>query len=425
MNFTSTEELYASFLKHPSVCTDSRKITPNCLFFALSGPNFDGNSFASAALEAGAAYSIIDKPEWYIDGQTFLVPDVLTALQDLAKYHRSQRNIPIISLTGSNGKTTTKELIAAVLAQKFKVVATQGNLNNHIGVPLTLLSMNSDTEIGVVEMGANHQGEIKSLCDIAQPNYGYITNFGKAHLEGFGGVEGVIKGKSELYQAIAERNEHIFYRAEDPIQEEKLAHYTNKTSIDPGQFPEIELSQKEPTLVLSWSGLSIKTQLFGDYNFVNLCAAIRIGTYFGVPIQKIAEALSTYTPNNNRSQTLKRADYTLVLDAYNANPSSMNAALQHLAQIDVPKKTVVLGDMFELGDTAAQEHQYIAELATSIGIDQVILVGHLFAGTTTSAKTFRDIEQLKSALSEIDLSGHWVLIKGSRGMALERLLEVI
>ena len=425
MNFTSLEELYASFLKHPSVCTDSRKITPNCLFFALSGPNFDGNTFASAALGTGAAYSIIDKPDFYIDGQTLLVPDVLTALQDLAKHHRNRLNIPIISLTGSNGKTTTKELIAAVLAQKFKVVATQGNLNNHIGVPLTLLSMSTDTEIGVVEMGANHQGEIKMLCGMAQPNFGYITNFGKAHLEGFGGVEGVIKGKSELYQAITERHEHIFYRAEDPIQEEKLANYANKTSIDPGQFPEIELSRKEPTLVLSWSGLSIKTQLFGDYNFINLCAAIRIGTYFGVPIQKIAEALSTYTPNNNRSQTLKRDQYTLVLDAYNANPSSMSAALKHLSQIEAPKKTAILGDMFELGSTAAEEHQYIAELATSIGIDQVILVGNHFAGTNTSAKTFSDIEQLKIALADMDLSNHWVLIKGSRGMALERLLEVI
>ncbi|MEY3600724.1 MAG: hypothetical protein RLZZ463_1501 [Bacteroidota bacterium] len=360
MIFTSTEELYATFLQHPSVCTDTRKITPNCLFFALSGPNFDGNAFASAALESGASYAVIDKPEYLIDQRTLYVPDVLTALQELAAHHRVQLNIPIISLTGSNGKTTTKELIAAVLAQKYEVTATVGNLNNHIGVPLTLLSMNQKTEIGVVEMGANHQGEIKALCDIAQPNYGYITNFGKAHLEGFGGVEGVIKGKSELYQSLTSRAEHIFYRAQDPIQQEKLAHYVHKTPIDAEEFPEIELSRKEPTLVISWSGLSIKTQLFGDYNFINLCAAIRIGTYFGVPIKQIAEALTTYTPNNNRSQTLNRADYTLVLDAYNANPSSMTAALQHLAHIDVPKKTVVLGDMFELGDTAAQEHEQIA-----------------------------------------------------------------
>jgi UDP-N-acetylmuramoyl-tripeptide--D-alanyl-D-alanine ligase len=423
--FTSTEELYATFLQHPSVCTDTRKITPNCLFFALSGPNFDGNTFASAALESGASYAVIDKPEYLIDQRTLYVPDVLTALQELAAHHRVQLNIPIISLTGSNGKTTTKELIAAVLAQKYEVTATVGNLNNHIGVPLTLLSMNQKTEIGVVEMGANHQGEIKALCDIAQPNYGYITNFGKAHLEGFGGVEGVIKGKSELYQSLTSRAEHIFYRVQDPIQQEKLAHYAHKTPIDAEEFPEIELSRKEPTLVISWSGLSIKTQLFGDYNFINLCAAIRIGTYFGVPIKQIAEALTTYTPNNNRSQTLKRADYTLVLDAYNANPSSMTAALQHLAQIDVPKKTVVLGDMFELGDTATQEHEQIATLATSLGFDQVFLVGHHFAATASTAHTFTDIESLKSALSQVDLSGQWVLIKGSRGMALERVLDVI
>jgi UDP-N-acetylmuramoyl-tripeptide--D-alanyl-D-alanine ligase len=395
------------------------------LFFALSGPNFDGNAFASAALESGASYAVIDKPEYLIDQRTLYVPDVLTALQELAAHHRVQLNIPIISLTGSNGKTTTKELIAAVLAQKYEVTATVGNLNNHIGVPLTLLSMNQKTEIGVVEMGANHQGEIKALCDIAQPNYGYITNFGKAHLEGFGGVEGVIKGKSELYQSLTSRAEHIFYRAQDPIQQEKLAHYAHKTPIDAEEFPEIELSRKEPTLVISWSGLSIKTKLFGDYNFINLCAAIRIGTYFGVPIKQIAEALTTYTPNNNRSQTLKRADYTLVLDAYNANPSSMTAALQHLAQIDVPKKTVVLGDMFELGDTAAQEHEQIATLATSLGFDQVFLVGHHFAATASTARTFTDIESLKSALSQVDLSGQWVLIKGSRGMALERVLDVI
>jgi len=423
--FTSTEELYATFLQYPSVCTDTRKITPNCLFFALSGPNFDGNAFASAALESGASYAVIDKPEYLIDQRTLYVPDVLTALQELAAHHRGQLNIPIISLTGSNGKTTTKELIAAVLAQKYEVTATVGNLNNHIGVPLTLLSMNQKTEIGVVEMGANHQGEIKALCDIAQPNYGYITNFGKAHLEGFGGVEGVIKGKSELYQSLTSRAEHIFYRVQDPIQLEKLAHYAHKTPIDAEEFPEIELSRKEPTLVISWSGLSIKTQLFGDYNFINLCAAIRIGTYFGVPIKQIAEALTTYTSNNNRSQTLKRADYTLVLGAYNANPSSMTAALQHLAHIDVPKKTVILGDMFELGETAAQEHEHIAALATSLGFDHVFLVGHHFAATNATARTFTDIESLKNALSQLDLSGQWVLIKGSRGMALERLLDVI
>ena len=395
------------------------------MFFALSGPLFDGNAFASAAIDSGAAYAVIDKPEYQIDHRTLLVPDVLTALQELAEYHRRQLNIPIISLTGSNGKTTTKELIAAVLAQKYEVTATVGNLNNHIGVPLTLLSMTQKTEIGVVEMGANHQGEIKALCDIAQPNYGYITNFGKAHLEGFGGVAGVIKGKSELYQSLTSRAEHVFYRAQDPIQLEKLAHYAHKTPIDAEEFPEIELSRKEPTLVISWSGLSIKTQLFGDYNFINLCAAIRIGTYFGVPIKKIAEALTAYTPNNNRSQTLKRGDYTLVLDAYNANPSSMTAALQHLAQIDVPKKTVILGDMFELGETAAQEHEHIAALATSLGFDHVFLVGHHFAATNATARTFTDIESLKNALSQLDLSGQWVLIKGSRGMALERLLDVI
>lgn len=395
------------------------------MFFALSGPHFDGNAFASAAIDSGAAYAVIDKPEYQIDHRTLLVPDVLTALQELAAYHRRQLNIPIISLTGSNGKTTTKELIAAVLAQKYEVTATVGNLNNHIGVPLTLLSMSQKTEIGVVEMGANHQGEIKALCYIAQPNYGYITNFGKAHLEGFGGVAGVIKGKSELYQSLTSRAEHVFYRAQDPIQLEKLAHYAHKTPIDAEEFPEIELSRKEPTLVISWSGLSIKTQLFGDYNFINLCAAIRIGTYFGVPIKKIAEALTAYTPNNNRSQTLKRGDYTLVLDAYNANPSSMTAALQHLAQIEVPKKTVILGDMFELGETAAQEHEHIAALANSLGFDHVFLVGHHFAVTNTTAHTFTDIESLKNALSQLDLSGQWVLIKGSRGMALERLLDVI
>ena len=425
MIFTSTEELYATFLQHPSICTDTRKITSDCLFFALSGPLFDGNAFASAAIDSGAAYAVIDKPEYQIDHRTLLVPDVLTALQELAAYHRRQLNIPIISLTGSNGKTTTKELIAAVLAQKYEVTATVGNLNNHIGVPLTLLSMSQKTEIGVVEMGANHQGEIKALCDIAQPNYGYITNFGKAHLEGFGGVAGVIKGKSELYQSLTSRAEHVFYRAQDPIQLEKLAHYAHKTPIDAEEFPEIELSRKEPTLVISWSGLSIKTQLFGDYNLINLCAAIRIGTYFGVPIKKIAEALTAYTPNNNRSQTLKRGDYTLVLDAYNANPSSMTAALQHLAQIEVPKKTVILGDMFELGETAAQEHEHIAALATSLGFDHVFLVGHHFAATNATARTFTDIESLKNALSQLDLSGQWVLIKGSRGMALERLLDVI
>ncbi len=427
LRFMTMEELHALFLEHPKICTDTRKITENCLFFALKGPNFNGNAFAQEALEKGAAYAIIDEKEFKTSDRFVVCKDVLGTLQQLATYHRNYSKAKIVSLTGSNGKTTTKELINAVISKKYQTIATQGNLNNHIGVPLTLLSIKEDTEIAIVEMGANHQKEIEFLCSIAQPDFGYITNFGKAHLEGFGGVDGVIKGKSEMYDYLMANDKYVFFNADDDIQKEKLSHYTKKMgfSTNDHHYYNIKFLGVDPFVSLEAEGTEIQTQLVGKYNFSNCCAAILMGKYFNVPIADIKSAIEAYQPQNNRSQLLTKNGFDILLDAYNANPTSMKAALENFSLMDAQRKTLILGDMFELGDTAAEEHQAIADVAKELGFDDAYLVGENFYGSDTRLNKFKSFDDLKQHLSKNPLEKGALLIKGSRGMALERVLDLL
>ncbi|BFP41850.1 UDP-N-acetylmuramoyl-tripeptide--D-alanyl-D-alanine ligase [Flavobacteriaceae bacterium GF1] len=421
------EQLHQLFLQYGNVSTDTRKIEQDSLFFALKGPNFNGNAFAKEALKKGAAYAIIDEPEFQLDAKTILVEDVLKTLQELGTYHRNQSKAIVISLTGSNGKTTTKELIYAVLSKKYRTIATQGNLNNHIGVPLTLLSIREDTEMAIIEMGANHQKEIEFLSNLSQPDFGYITNFGKAHLEGFGGIDGVIKGKSELYDYLLANNGHVFLNADDPIQKEKLSHYVKKFGFSQtdGNYYTIKLLTAEPFVQLQFENITVETQLVGAYNFPNCCAAVVIGKYFNVPPEDIKKAIATYVPGNNRSQLLKKAGHHIVLDAYNANPSSMEVALKSFAKVKAKRKILFLGDMFELGEAAAKEHQAITDMAEKLGFDQIFLVGEHFADTKTNALTFSSFEDLKKYLLQNPLPQSTLLIKGSRGMAMERILDLL
>ncbi len=422
------EALHKLLLLHPEVSTDSRKIPENGIFFALKGPNFNGNAFAREALEKGAALAVVDEAAHAVGQGIILVEDVLQCLQQLATYHREYCKTPVIALTGSNGKTTTKELIAGVLRRRYNTLATEGNLNNHIGVPLTLLGLRPDTEMAVVEMGANHQGEIGFLCGLARPDYGYITNFGKAHLEGFGGVEGVIKGKSEMYDHLTANGKTVFMNADDPIQRQRLATYPHTvgfSSKDPSYFP-ITFLGARPFVELEVGGTRIHTRLMGAYNFPNCAAAALIGHYFDVPAEDIREALEAYTPSNNRSQLLERGSLRIILDAYNANPTSMSAALEHFRQLGGAKKIAILGDMFELGPEAGSEHLAIGQLAETLGLDNLYLVGANFHATGLPEARYPDFEALKAELSERPLVGPaTVLIKGSRGMALERVLECL
>lgn len=418
-------ELYARYKESYLVCTDTRKILPNSIFFALKGANFNGNAYAEEALEKGAQYAVVDEEDYQTDERIFLVDDVLKSLQGLARYHREQLGIPILSLTGSNGKTTTKELINAVLSQKFNTVATQGNLNNHIGVPLTLLSMTPATEFGIVEMGANHQREIAILCSIALPDYGYITNFGKAHLEGFGGIEGVIKGKSELYDHLGSLKKHVFVNNQDPLQLEKSEGIAQTRFGDQQADVSIAFDSANPNVKLVYKGVTIHSQLMGVYNFNNLAAAVAIGDYFKIAPQKIKQAIESYIPTNNRSQRIEKGSNIIILDAYNANPSSMQVALENLEQMPAEHKMAILGDMFELGETADQEHQSIADLAAELKIREIHLVGAYFAKVNASrAVVHPSFGDLKDYLSKQQPKGYTILIKASRGMALERLLEL-
>ncbi|WP_422860875.1 UDP-N-acetylmuramoyl-tripeptide--D-alanyl-D-alanine ligase [Flagellimonas sp. S174] len=420
-------ELYQIFLKHSEVSTDTRKINPGCLFFALKGPNFNGNLFANEALEKGAAYAIIDETEFKVSDKCILVDNVLETLQALATYHRNRCSAKIISLTGSNGKTTTKELIFSVLSKKYKSIATQGNLNNHIGVPLTLLSIKNDTEIAVVEMGANHQKEIAFLSSIAQPDFGYITNFGKAHLEGFGGVQGVIKGKSELYDYLIAHDKYVFMNADDPIQLEKLGTYVKKIgySTSNPQYYSIQLKESSPFVIMEVEKKRISTQLTGAYNFTNCCAAIIMGKYFNVPLDDIKSALEGYSPENNRSQIIEKSGIKIILDAYNANPTSMEMAIRNFANLKTFDSYLILGDMFELGEASTEEHQAIADLTKTLEFTNVLLVGKHFYETRTPFLKFKTYEELESHLESHPIEKGNVLIKGSRGMALERILDYL
>ncbi len=423
----SLPELHSLFLKSTGVCTDTRSLQSGQLYFALKGDNFNGNRFAHQALKQGALKAVIDE-ETYKNEDTILVKDVLKSLQELATYHRNYLNIPIIGLTGSNGKTTTKELINAVLSQKFKTYATQGNYNNHIGVPLTLLSLNAETEIGIVEMGANHQKEIEALCEIAQPNYGLITNFGKAHLEGFGGIEGVIKGKSELYTYLKKRKGTAFIYDQDPLQvTQSKGIETIKTfgSLD-SDYPTV-LEKANPTVSIKHQNEHITTQLIGAYNFTNIAVAAAVGSHFEVGPDQIKKGLESYIPDNNRSQLVTKGRHKIILDAYNANPTSMAAAIQNLHLQKKEHTVAFIGDMFEVGKRAIEEHQQILHLAHTLGIKQVFAMGPSFGKSTPEndeQNVFESYDAFAKAYPSNLPNKCTILIKGSRGMKMERILEI-
>jgi UDP-N-acetylmuramoyl-tripeptide--D-alanyl-D-alanine ligase len=449
----TTASLYQQFLKHPIICTDTRNIKQDCLFFALKGDNFDANTFADHALAAGAAYAIIDNPLYNTSDRHILVEDTLIALQDIAKHHRSQLSIPVIGLTGSNGKTTTKELIKAVLSEQYKTFATYGNLNNHIGVPLSILSITTDIEIAVIEMGANHQKEIELLCTIAQPTHGLISNVGMAHLDGFGGFEGVKKGKAELYAWIKANNGYAFIYSDNPhLVEmskiaglEKIVYYGanngsigNKLSANDdnsranmGKYISGRLLSSDPLIELEWNNdhqvYAASANLTGTYNFENILAAICIGRFFEVSPQQINEGLAGYHPKNNRSQLTKTDNNTVICDFYNANPSSMSAALENLKNLTASSKVIIIGDMFELGPESATQHELIANQATAMQVNKAIFIGKyffemkgklpgLFFETPKEASAYLEANPVKDSL---------ILLKGSRGMALEQLLPLL
>ena len=414
--------LYKLYTQNYLLDTDSRKIRNGSVFFALKGENFNGNKFALQALKSGSNYAVIDEEKYHTHTNTILVDNVLKTLQELANFHRKQLNIPIISLTGSNGKTTTKELIKAVLSKKFSISATVGNLNNHIGVPLTLLAMTPKTEIGIVEMGANHLKEIEFLCSIAEPNYGYITNFGMAHLEGFGSCNGVIEGKSELYKYLKSSNGMAFLNTDDEIQVNKSSGIKN-VSFNKN---DIQFISADPFVAIQFKNSFIKSQLIGKYNYTNLAAAIAIGNYFKVPENDIKDALETYIPSNNRSQLINKDHVKIILDAYNANPSSMKAALENFNDLTAENKIVFLGDMFELGEESKDEHQNIAQLATSYNFLKVYLIGKAFSTAhVKNAFIYDSFDNFKNSNNLKNINNATILIKGSRGMALERILDLL
>ena len=417
-----TADLHHLFLQQKQCfTTDTRKITKGALFFALKGDSFNGNTFAKTALEQGASFAIIDEEEFYIDERTILVFNVLEKLQQLAHFHREYLAIPIVALTGSNGKTTTKEIIREVLATQFKVSATIGNLNNHIGVPLTLLSMTPETEIGVVEMGANHLKEIQHLCFIAAPNFGYITNFGKAHLEGFGSEIGIVQGKSEMYDYIANSEGIAFVNQEDKIQVEQ-SDYCECIFINPHKNPLLDLT---PYVQLAHNNHVIQSNLIGTYNYNNIIAAINIGTYFNITDENIKKAIENYTPQNNRSQIIEKDSISIILDAYNANPTSMSAALENINSLVANSKAVILGDMFELGTTSTQEHKDIVQKAIAYNFNTTIFVGEIFyQQKNDKALFYASFEDLKADFN-FDFTNTTLLIKGSRGMALERVMKLL
>ncbi len=435
---TAIEKLYAHYLTSgQKICTDTRKIEKDSLFFALKGDHFNANEFAAKAIEQGCSFAIIDEEKYHVLPQTILVENVLQTLQQLANYHRKQLRIPFLAITGSNGKTTTKELVATVLSKKYDTLATFGNLNNHIGVPLTILSITSQHQFAIIEMGANHQGEIDELCRIAEPDFGLITNIGKAHLEGFGGIEGVKKGKSEMYRFINSHRGRLFVNADDEVLMD-LSSGIAKTTYSMHQNSDVlakditnsetvSFQFKNSNDTTPWSNLeNIHTHIIGHYNLVNCLAACCIGTYFEVPKQHIIDALANYHPNMNRSQLVKTKSNTVILDAYNANPNSTRVAIDNFAKLTANHKVLCLGDMFELGEYAEAEHQAIVNLLIQKNFQHVILVGPNFQ--KTSGHSFTKLESTKQCIELIKtmhLQNSHILIKGSRGMKMESLVEYL
>ena len=429
-------ELYAIFLRHPVVTTDSRICSKDSIFFALKGERFNGNLFAEKALEAGCAYAIVDEQlEGVDDDRIIKVDNVLVTLQNLATYHRQKLKIPILGITGTNGKTTTKELIAIALSREFKVAHTQGNFNNHIGVPLTLLSMTKSHEIGVVEMGASHSGDIKELCEIAKPNYGLITNVGKAHLEGFGTFENVISAKCELYDYIRETNGKVFVNRDNPYLLEKsegmdrILYGKNDATL----FASGSIANATPFLEFDWSffdsSYRVKTRLVGEFNFDNAISAVAVCKFFGINAERISTALEEYEPQNHRSQFKRTEKNDLIIDAYNANPTSMKASLEFFATVPTSlPKMVILGEMKELGDTAHEEHQRLIDFLLSHPFNKVVLVGKIFKEIPVPKGeflVFDDVEALVKKLVKKPVKKHYVLLKGSHSVGLEKAIDYL
>ncbi|MCB0592947.1 MAG: UDP-N-acetylmuramoyl-tripeptide--D-alanyl-D-alanine ligase [Lewinellaceae bacterium] len=431
-----TDELYQLYLKHSKVVIDSRQAEPGSLFFAIKGERFDGNQFAAAALAAGASFAVVDDPAAAQGDRYIVVKDSLSALQELARHHRRQFFIPVIAITGSNGKTTTKELAAAVLGSHYRLHYTRGNLNNHIGVPLTLLAMSPGIEAAIIEMGANHQGEIDFLSRIAEPSHGLITNIGKAHLEGFGGIEGVKKGKSELYRFLAETGGMAFVNRDEPFLEALAAPVKKKVFYRRSEKPsllerdfEIKLLGTSPFVRAAFidreeKAYRVNSRLIGAYNFNNIMTAIALGKYFKVPGEKIVQSIEGYVPGNMRSQILERGGNTFILDAYNANPSSMREAILTFATLKNRRRIAILGDMLELGDESRQEHERIAGLAAQQGFDDVVFVGPEFkaAALAHGFRHFANVAELKQWFGAQHFRDCHFLIKGSRGIRLEEVL---
>lgn len=424
------ESLYSSYLECRLVNTDTRNIDSGSMFFALKGANFDGNKFADQALQSGAKYAVIDDSKYHIEGKTILVDDVLKALQELAKYHRKQLDIPIIAVTGSNGKTTTKELLNAVLSKKYKVAYTYGNLNNHIGVPLTLLKIDSSHEIALIEMGDNHPREVEFLCEIAAPNYGFVTNVGKDHLEGFGSFKKNVEAKKEVFDYLESNKGTVFLDVSDKLvasmvgQKDRIVTYG-----DSNAYSFIEFLGSDPLLKFKDElGLVVETYLFGAFNFNNFKLAYAIGKYFGVKLEDISQALQNYQPDNNRSQVLKTESNTLIMDAYNANPSSVEEAVNSFSEIRTNQsKWVILGDMYELGSYSEVEHENMSRLVSEKSFDEVILVGQNYSKTNgrSGVNLFENKGQAEVYIKKIAPEGAIILLKGSRGMRLETFKEIL
>ncbi|TND04259.1 MAG: UDP-N-acetylmuramoyl-tripeptide--D-alanyl-D-alanine ligase [Bacteroidetes bacterium] len=434
MPAATTEQVYDLFKRQSRVCTDTRNIIPGSIFFALKGANFNGNSFAADAIKQGAAFAVIDEAAYDTGDHCLLVPDVLTALQDIARLHRRYTKIPVIAITGSNGKTTTKELVAAVLSKKFKTLFTQGNLNNHIGVPLTLLRITVADEMAVIEMGANHQQEIALLCSIAEPDSGMITNAGLAHLEGFGGPEGVLKGKTELFDFLRTKTGTAFVLSDDPRLTERAKGIQKIITYGVKNEAQVRgtLIAADPFVRFRWSspGIStreVATQMVGDYNLPNMLAAISCGLEYGVSPEDIDAAVAGYIPDMNRSQVIRRGSNTIIMDAYNANPSSMTAALRNFAGMAGEHKLVILGDMLELGQDEKSLHQQIVNQLSELQLKNVLLVGSIFSGCSLSPGTVfvNDSGKATTWLKENPPQNSLVLVKGSRGTKLEKVLDAL
>ena len=423
-------DLYDLFIHNPQITTDSRNCPKGSIFFALKGDKFDGNQYAGKALASGCVYAVIDNPDYYIGERTILVDNVLKTLQQLAHHHRKVLGLPIIGITGTNGKTTTKELLAAVLSTKFNLLYTEGNFNNHIGVPLPLLRLTHDHEMAVIEMGASHPGDIKELVDIVHPNYGIITNVGRAHLEGFGSFEGVIRTKGELYDYIRRSKGKIFIKKENEYLQ-SIAKGIEQITYGNGDdaFASGQVVSCDPFLVFNWKQQgklhTVETHMIGSYNLDNVLAAVAVGRFFKIPAERISRAIAAYEPTNNRSQFKKTENNELIIDAYNANPSSMKVALDNFITMPVQPKAIILGDMRELGPTSDELHAEVVEQIKKGQFDKVFLCGEHFSKVGKEFSPFATTEAMVEELRKQPLKGYHILIKGSHSMGLEKLADIL